>query len=164
MSDPVPYSQWKPDGQAIAFWLRSRTGARTNAGAVVDQGPGNGSFTDKTVETDARVEGLVEQESPEARVIVGEPCPASLSALAAKLVGYRVCAVISADGRNGRTEPDWWTDQADRIEALLSKKADEQGSGNEPGPADDAGLMAGSFPVSPLSVVGCDGYLRPRAL
>lgn len=165
MAEPVDYADWKPTADQVANWLRSRTGVRTNPGPVVDQGPGNNRFTASTVESTDRVEGLVDQESPEARAIVGEPCDASLSALAAQLVGYRVCAVISADGRNGRTEPDWWTDRADKLAAQLMTLADKLAEGDAPGPQDGAGgLMAGSFPPSRLSVVGPCGYVIPRAI
>lgn len=164
MPDTKTFDEWKPDADAIAAWLRSRTGVRSNAGPTIDQGPGTGAFTDKTVETTGRVESLVNQEGPVVVAVVGTDCPAQLAGLAAQVVGYRVCAVISADGRNGRTEPDWWTDQADKLLDTLRGLAADIGSGDEPGPGDNTGLMAGSFTPSPLLATTCSGQLVPRPL
>lgn len=164
MAEPVPYADWKPTPQWVANMIRTRTGVRSNVGATVDQSPPGAGFSDQTVETTGRITSLIDQEAPVVRAVVGEPCPSQdLADLATQALGYRVAAAIAADGgRSG--DPNVYREEADALLGQLRMLAVQVGEGDAPGPADNTGLMAGSFAPSPLQVVDQWGYLRPRAI
>lgn len=169
-----PRESWLPSTADIGAFLYARLNVRVSPGygVSVDQLPDENDlpdFSDKTRPTKLRVEKLIELTAPRIGVIVGNPCDPAAAELARLALIVRVCASSEIGGyvraSNGSESAyKALKEEADEIAAELRTLDAELGQGDQPGSADNTGLMAGSFPVSPLSVVGCDGYLRPRAL
>lgn len=177
VDDATPPVSWIPTSGDVAAFIYARTNHRVAPayGVSVDQPiPADetalNDFTADTNPSKARVDRLIAISAPRVGVIVGAPCKAGpVAELATLALILRVCASSEIGGfirqsNAGESAYKALKEEADEVAKELRMLADQQGSGNEPGPADDAGLMAGCFPPSPLSVVGYDGYVRPRAL